>query len=245
MRPIIGITTHAPNDQSVQDALYDRHYTSPALYAEAVRRAGGVPVLLPPDEADVDDWLALADGFILSGGTDIAPALYGGDADHSKLFPASPHRDAAELKLARALITARKKPALFVCRGMQIMNVALGGTLHEHVQDAIGHDIHRGLDGLWTQQEVQVDEASNLYRVMQAQNPAPYSGHHQGIKDVAEGLTVAATAADGIVEALEVPDHPYLIGVQWHPEMSADREISQQRLFDGLVEISGQPKVSS
>ncbi|SLN17832.1 Putative glutamine amidotransferase [Roseovarius albus] len=245
MRPIIGITTHAPNDQIVQDALYDRHYTSPALYVDAVRRAGGVPVLLPPDAADVTEWLDLAEGFVISGGTDIAPTLYDGDPDHPSLFPPSPKRDQAELDLTRALIEQRRKPALFVCRGMQMMNVALGGTLHEDIKGAIGQDIHRGTDGLWTQQEVQVDESSNLYRVMQAQTPAPYSGHHQGIKDVAEGLTVAATAADGIVEALEVTDHPYLIGVQWHPEMSAETEPSQQRLFDGLVAVASQSEVTS
>ncbi|WP_120502368.1 gamma-glutamyl-gamma-aminobutyrate hydrolase family protein [Roseovarius sp. EL26] len=235
MRPIIGITTHAPNDQVVQDALYNRHYTSPALYVDAVRRAGGVPVLLPPDVSDVTEWLELADGFVVSGGTDIDPTLYGGDPGHPSLFPASPKRDQSELDLTRALLEQRNKPALFVCRGMQMMNVALGGTLHEDIKSALGQDIHRGADGLWTQQEVQVEEASNLYRVMQAQAPAPYSGHHQGIKDVAEGLVVSASAADGIVEALEVPDHPYLIGVQWHPEMSADREACQQRLFDGLI----------
>lgn len=234
-RPIIGITTYGRVDKRVENPLFDTHYASPTPYAEAVRRAGGIPVLLPPGEEHVNDLIAAFDGFIFSGGADIDPAIYGGAADHPNLLPLSPDRDAFELALARRLVADGRIPALFICRGMQLLNVALGGTLHSHIPDIREHDIHRGPDGGWTKQPVEVRPTSQLHAIIQNANVAPYSGHHQAIDQVAPGLEVAAIASDGIIEAFELPGHPFLLAVQWHPEVSAATDETQQRLFDALV----------
>jgi putative glutamine amidotransferase len=116
--------------------------------------------------------------------------------------------------------------------------VALGGTLHEHIPDVQDRDIHRSAEGGWTVQTVGVDADSQLASIMAATEVETYSGHHQAVKDIAEGLTVTATAADGIVEGLELAGHPWFVAVQWHPEITADHDPTQQRLFDALVEAA-------
>ena len=234
-KPVIGILTYGRRDVAVENFLYDDYYASPSQYVDAVRRAGGVPVLLPPNEADLGDWISLVDGFVFTGGTDIDPTLYGGDPNHPKLLAVSAERDKTEMDLIACVMADGKIPTLFICRGMQLLNVFYGGDLHEHIPDVQDPDIHRGDDGFWTVQPVDVDRGSKLFEVMGTDHVRTYSGHHQGVKTVADGLMVSAVAPDGIVEGLEVAGHPHCLAVQWHPEVSAAMDESQQNLFDGLV----------
>ena len=127
-------------------------------------------------------------------------------------------------------------PTLCICRGMQLLNVVLGGSLHEHIPDLQAEDIHRSAEGGWIVQPLCALPSSKVATAMQSPQVATYSGHHQAVKSVAPNLQITATAPDGIIEALEHSEHPWLVGVQWHPECSAHEDLSQQRLFDALVE---------
>jgi putative glutamine amidotransferase len=153
-------------------------------------------------------------------------------------------RDASEIGLLRELSGSSPKPALCICRGMQILNVALGGTLYEHIPDVRDEDIHRAAAGGWIVQEVQVAAGSMLAGVMGVDEVATYSGHHQAVKDLGRDLVVVARAADGLPEALELPEHPWLVAVQWHPEKSAETDPSQQRIFDELVAAARRRQLS-
>ena len=235
MKPIIGITTYGRDERKIETLYYDEFFYLPTLYVDAVRRAGGAPVLLPPGGLDWHEWLALIDGLIVSGGGDVHPAAYRGDVGHSSIAGVDLNRDASEIDLLRQVTGAEPKPTLCICRGMQVLNVALGGTLHEHIPDVRQEDMHRAGDGGWALQEVQVAAGSFLAQVMGATSVKTYSGHHQAVKDVGRDLLVVASAADGLSEALELPGHPWLVAVQWHPEMSAAEQPSQQRIFDSLV----------
>lgn len=238
MPPIIGITTYGRTERAILHSFYSEYYSIPADYVDAIRRAGGVPILLPPGEKNWQAWLEIVDGIIISGGSDLAPDHYNGDSSHPNLTGHDPERDETELALAAHLAERDEKPLLCICRGMQVLNVALGGTLYEHVGDIVDQDIHRTLDDDWAIQEVQVDPASFLAEIMDPDPPATFSGHHQALRDLGGNLKVVSTAADGIVEAVEKPDHPWLVAVQWHPEKSASQDPVQQRLFDELVRAS-------
>ena len=235
MNPIIGITTYGRYESKLSTTHYDEHFLLPAQYVDAVRRAGGVPVLLPPGEPNWHDWLRVVDGVIISGGSDIHPSQYDGDSEHPNLTVIDHQRDETELALARHLAQKEQRPTLCICRGMQVLNVALGGSMSEHLPDILPEDIHRGADGGWTVQPLQADPATLLAKVMGTTDVATYSGHHQAVKKVAPSLQITATAEDGVVEALGDAAHPWLIAVQWHPEVSAERDETQQRLFDELV----------
>jgi len=225
--PLIGITSYG------RDAK-DRFHL-PAAYVDAVRRAGGVPVLLPPGEVGIDELIARIDGFILSGGGDVEPSLYGGAA-HPAVDRVDPERDGFEIALVRAIVE-RQVPALHICRGCQVLNVALGGSLHEHLPDVVGEGLaHREpTPEAEARHPVRVEPGSRLAAVMGDMHAAPVSSHHQAPARVVAPLRVVARADDGTVEALELPGHPWLLGVQWHPELSATADPTQQRLFDGLV----------
>jgi putative glutamine amidotransferase len=238
MAPIIGITTYGRNEKRFDTTYYDEFYTIPADYVDAVRRAGGVPILLPPGEPQWEAWLKIVDGIVVSGGSDIQPSYYGGNSDHPNLTPHDPPRDETELSLTKQLLDEMQTPSLFICRGMQVLNVASGGSLHEHIPDFQAEDIHRGTDGGWAVQPVKVNPASLLHRVMGTEAVATYSGHHQAIKELGQGLTVSSTASDGVIEALENSEHPWLLAVQWHPEKSAAKDETQQRLFNELVKAA-------
>jgi putative glutamine amidotransferase len=248
MKPVIGLTTYGRDERKIQTLYYDEFFYLPAVYVDAVRRAGGVPLLLPPGGDDWPAWLSLLDGLIVTGGGDVAPAAYGGQLDHHAIAGVDLERDASEIGLVRQAAAGRSMPLLCICRGMQVLNVALGGTLYEHIPDVRDQDIHRATDGGWAIQEVQVKPDSLLAGVMGATSVSTHSGHHQAVKELGQGLVVSATAADGLPEALELPGHPWLVAVQWHPEMSANSEATQQRIFDRLVtaaaagrRISGTP----
>lgn len=241
MPPLIGIISSGRLEYDMKSMYYDEFYAMPAPYVDAVRKAGGVPVMIPPGKNG--DWrsiLPMVQGVLVTGGMDIDPTCYGGNPKHPDLTVIDAERDHTDLALMKELVTAKDKPVLCICRGMQVLNVALGGTLHEHVADTLPEDMHRDQDGWWTTHDVQVDPQSTLGRIMQADTVHTYSGHHQALKDVASKLAVTAIAADGVIEAVTMPDHPWMLAVQWHPEITAAKDPTQQRLFDGLVQAAEQ-----
>ncbi|MBL8859604.1 MAG: gamma-glutamyl-gamma-aminobutyrate hydrolase family protein [Planctomycetes bacterium] len=225
-RPSIGITTHGRNEKGRFDLN--------VKYVESVRRAGGYPVLLPPGETNPEECLEFLDGIILSGGADVDPALYRGK-QHPEVYGVDKARDACEIALVKAIFE-RKTPTLCICRGMQILNVALGGSLIEHLPDEIGPEIaHKDGDKFQTH-AVDITPASRLARIVDAEHISTASMHHQALRKLAPGLTVVAQSKDGVIEAVEHADHEDLIAVQWHPEHTAAEDERQQALFNWLVE---------
>lgn len=227
--PVIGITTYGRDERG--------RYTLPSEYVAAVARAGAVPVLIPPLPDHAQAYLALVDGIVLAGGGDLDPAHYGGSS-HEAIYSVDAGRDALELALARHIVE-RRVPTLAICRGMQVLNVALGGTLIEHLPAVVGEQVlHRGPPREPTPHGVTVKAGSRLAAVAGATDFVAMSWHHQALRKLAPGLEVVATAPDGTIEAVELADHPWLIAVQWHPELTAVSDSAQQRLFDALVETT-------
>ncbi len=238
MPPIIGLTTYGYEESHTVSSHYDHHFSIPKEYVDAVIRAGGIPLLIPANDNDWQSLWTILDGIIVTGGTDIAPHFYGGDAQNANIHAKDFARDATEIALLKHAVASKAKPILCICRGMQVLNVALGGTLHPHIPSICEHDIHRNEEGLWTLHDCLIKPDSQLAHIMKAKCVTTVSGHHQAIDNLANGLEVVATAPDGIIEAIIFPDHPWLVGVQWHPEKSADTDPSQQNLFDELVKIA-------
>jgi len=223
MRPIIGITTY------VEPATWGVWHDLPTAlvphaYVEAVTLAGGRAVLLPPDDLDADVLWKL-DGLVLGGGADLSPELYG--AEREPLTDTRPHRDAAEMLLARTALE-RDLPILGVCRGMQILAIAAGGRLHQHLPDVLGHEKHRPAPGVYGSHHAQFAAGSRIAALM-GDDTEVNCYHHQGVAD-AGTLTVTGRTEDGLAEAVEDPAHRFLLGVQWHPEVHRDK-----RLFGALV----------
>jgi putative glutamine amidotransferase len=209
-------------------------------YLEAVRRAGGVPRVLEAGGSGADDVLAEIDALVLTGGADVAPELYGAAARHPAVEPAEPGRDAFEIALAAAAL-ARDRPLLAICRGVQVLNVAMGGTLIQDIPDAIGttlpHAVHHPRDVL--AHEILVAPGSRLAallagRLSERRVCSVNSRHHQAIERAAPGFQVTATAPDGVIEAIERPGASFCVGVQWHPEnFWPTGEFAT--LFEGLI----------
>ena len=231
--PLIGITTYHRNENNV--------FTLPAEYVDAVRRAGGIPLLIPPGEKQLEALLPHLDGLILSGGGDVDPALYGGNS-HQTVYNVSAERDTTETAIV-AQVVESGLPPLGICRGLQLLNVALGGTLIEHLPDVVGESVpHRAQPHGPVIHPVQLEPDSRLAQILQSEQTETASWHHQAPAQVAPPLKVVATAPDGTLEALEMPGHPWLIAVQWHPELTAANDAAQQRLFDTLVEVAGRAR---
>lgn len=224
-RPSIGITIHGRNEKGRFDVN--------SKYVDAVRRAGGYAVLLPPGETRPEECFEFLDGIVMTGGPDVAPARYGGKM-HPEVYGVDLERDASEIALVHAIIE-HKKPTLCICRGMQVLNVALGGTLVEHVPDEFGSKVvHRAAENYQTH-DVAIDPHSHLAKIVGATSLSCASWHHQALRKLAPGLAVVATTADGVIEAVEHEDHDDLVVVQWHPEHTAADDPRQQALFDALV----------
>jgi gamma-glutamyl-gamma-aminobutyrate hydrolase PuuD len=248
--PVIGVTAAATRSRhGVWDCdvvLLTRTYT------DMVLAGGGIPVLLPP-VAGIGHAVQRCDGVLLSGGPDVGPDRYGAQA-HPRTSAAHPDRDAAELEvLDRAL--ALGLPVLGVCRGLQVLNVGLGGTLHQHLPDVVGHDDHNPTPGVFSDVDVRLDAAGRVGIALGAVagvgagvgagpgvgvGPGVGAGdarlrvrchHHQAVDRLAPGLVATAWAADGTVEAVEDPARPFVVGVQWHPEEDA----TDLRLVAALV----------
>ncbi|MDP7395845.1 MAG: gamma-glutamyl-gamma-aminobutyrate hydrolase family protein [Lentisphaeria bacterium] len=233
-KPLIGITTYG-RDVAGRCSL-------PVEYIECVRRAAGAVVLLPPGDTDIVDCLQRLDGLILAGGGDIDPALYGGE-DHDTVYMTDIDRDRDEIAMVRRAVDA-DVPLFGICRGMQIVNVALGGSLHSHLPDIIDELDHRVANPAaapddpnpttFTPHLVSIAPGSKLSALLGVTECEIASWHHQAVRQVPESLQVVATAADGTVEAVESCDHR-LFAVQWHPEITAAADPVQQRLFDRFV----------
>ncbi|HEX5951440.1 MAG TPA: gamma-glutamyl-gamma-aminobutyrate hydrolase family protein [Actinomycetota bacterium] len=211
-------------------------YGVPENYVEAVRRAGGLATLvLPGDPRSPGELLARYAGLLLVGGGDVEPWRFGAEP-HEQLYGLEPDRDAFEIELLREA-ERRGLPTLCVCRGMQVMNVAFGGTLVQHLPDDPRYEPHgtpSGADGLLHDVEVLPD--SRLAAAVGATRLSCSSHHHQGVERVGDGLAVTARSADGLPEAIEREGGGWILGVQWHPEDTAATDPAQQRLFDSLVE---------
>jgi putative glutamine amidotransferase len=224
-KPLIGITTY------VEPASWGRWTLEAALvpydYVRAVERAGGRAVLIPPDDDGIEEVLDAVDGIVFSGGNDMGAETYGAVADPATVG-INPARDSGELALLAAALD-RDLPVLAICRGVEVLNVVRGGDLVQHLPDVIGHEEHRAVVGEFSQHPVRVDPDSRLGEV----RGNVMSHHHQGLGKIGDGLREVGWAEDGIVEAVEDPDKPFLVGVLWHPEAGED-----QRLFEQLVEAA-------
>jgi len=224
-RPVIGITTYVTPAKwghwELEAALV------PADYVRAVERAGGRALLVPPSDDGVDETLDALDGLILSGGSDLDPELYGQEA-HAETSDVMRDRDTAELALLEAALE-RDMPVLAICRGSQVLNVARGGDLVQHLPDVVGDEKHKHTPGAFADHDVSVEDGSRLASVLGEGAPVK-SHHHQGLGKVGEGLRVVAHAEDGTIEAVEDPTRRFALGVLWHPEAGEDA-----RLFEELV----------
>lgn len=216
MAPLIGITSYGRIEKVVVNPPDDAHFLVAATYVDAVRLAGGAAVILPGNEPHIERWLDALDGIVFSGGGDLAPSLYGGDEKHAALRAVHPDRDDAEIALTRAVLARGDIPALFICRGIQVLTVVLGGTLHEHI-GATDHGcgVHRAASGggFWARERVEIVPDTIFARIAGCSAMTVSSSHHLAIRDVAKGLRVSAVAVDGIVEAVELEGHPFLLGV--------------------------------
>ncbi|MGH3433428.1 MAG: gamma-glutamyl-gamma-aminobutyrate hydrolase family protein [Thermocrispum sp.] len=227
--PRIGVTTYR---ERARYGVWDLDSAVlPATYVDAVVQAGGVPVLLPPvgDAFPVLEVLVEGiDGLLLSGGADIGPASYG-QPSHPETDVPRTDRDAFEFGLLRVALAAGL-PVLGVCRGCELLNVAFGGSLVQHLPDAVGHERHRPAPAEFGASRITVDPGSKVAAVLGAEAKARCY-HHQAIGRLADGLTAVGWADDGTVEAVEVPGERFVLGVQWHPEETPD----DPRLMKALV----------
>ena len=199
----------------------------PVQYVRAVERAGGRPLLVPPSADAVEETLDAVDGLIFSGGSDLDPETYGQEA-HEKTRGVVRERDEAELALLSAALE-RDMPVLAICRGSQVLNVALGGDLVQHLPDVVGDEKHRHTPGVFADHEIEVDPETRLGSLLGDHAPVK-SHHHQGFGRLGDGLVEAARAEDGTLEAVEDPSRCFALGVLWHPEAGED-----MRLFEELV----------
>jgi len=225
-RPLIGITTY------VEDARWGHWHLEAALipydYVRGLERAGARVLLVPPDDDGVEETLDALDGLLLSGGNDLDPESYGAD-QHPETNGTKPERDRGELALLQAALE-RDMPVLAVCRGLQVLNVARGGDLVQHLPEQVGHEEHCAVKGVFSDHGVKVDDASRLGSVIGTEVPTVKSHHHQGLGRVGSGLRETAWADDGTVEAVEDPEKRFAVGVLWHPEAGDDT-----KLFEALV----------
>ena len=224
-RPVIGICSAI---ESARWAAWEVVVNlSPRTYSLAVQRAGGLALVLPPDDTVAeapDELLDLLDGLILAGGSDIDPASYGA-RPHPETKTTWPERDRFEIALGtRAL--ERDMPVLGICRGMEMLNVIQGGTLNQH----LGLELHRHTPGVFTDHRVALEPGSLAARVVGSETTEVKSAHHQGVEELGEGVVVTGHADDGVAEAIELPEKSFAVGVLWHPE-----EDERSRVVGSLV----------
>lgn len=225
MKPVIGITSY------VEDATWgywhERAALIPIAYVRAVEEAGGRPLIVPPSNEATGETLDALDGVVFSGGADLDPVLYGSDR-HPATTGTSPERDRGEMALMEAAL-ARGVPTLAICRGMQLLNVVRGGTLLQHLPEAVGADTHKQTPGEFARHDVDIEPDSALGRLLGDRTLAP-SHHHQAPDRLGEGLRPVAWSEDKTVEGIEDSDGAMVLGVLWHPE-----EVEDRALFEELV----------
>ncbi len=228
--PVIGLTTYGPEVEGLLAS-----FSLPQLYVDAVAASGGIPLLLAPSEIPLAETLDVLDGLIIAGGGDLDPALYGG-REHESVYMVNPTRDRFELDLARTALASHGIPVFGICRGMQVMNLALGGDLDTHVPDVYGDQVaHRLPPRQPTEHEVCAEPGSALEKICGVAEFPVCSWHHQSVRRLGRDVEAIAHAADGVVEGIVYTDHSWAIGVQWHPEMQLPGDERQKRLFDALV----------
>jgi putative glutamine amidotransferase len=233
--PLIGVTTYGLNAEG------DFHL--PQVYVNSIRRAGGIPLLVPPGETELPSLLAQLDGLLLAGGGDLDPVHYRTER-HPTVYMVDAARDAMEIAMAR-LAASSTLPTLCICRGLQVLNVALGGSLIQHLPDVVGDTIlHRQPPRNPASHPVNIVPGSRLHTILQNSACHIVSWHHQALQQLAAPLVVTAQADDGVIEAIEHPEHPWLLGVQWHPEMSAAEDPVQQQLFDAFIAEAARYRVT-
>lgn len=235
-KPIIGCTVYrhqgAETGSLAMMALTEAYIT-------AVQQAGGIPIMIPLGltNSDLQTILSQVDGVLLPGGGDVDPTYYR-HPPSSLIKRMDSDRDRVEIQVAQTAV-AQQKPLLAICRGHQLLNVALGGTLwadvHQQMPEALVHDFNESHPRQHHAHTITVQPDSRLADYLGVQQTAVNSLHHQGIRDLAPGLRAVATAPDGLIEGVELPDHPFTIGVQWHPEWLVDELPTMQRLFAGFV----------
>ncbi len=234
-KPLIGITTRNSKDADGHPTTSLQH-----TYTNAILQAGGLPVLIPSmlPEEDFFNLYSCVDGILFTGGGDVSLEYFSG-ADHPRIGEVDKARDVTEISLMRTAVNDGK-PVLGICRGAQVMNVALGGTLYTHIHDqlpgALDHDYPGDLRRVLVH-PVNVDESSRSAEIFGETLLQVNSLHHQGLKDLAPGLRAAGHSPDGLVELVELPGHPYAVSVQWHPEWLTD-QLPTRRLFKSLVDAA-------
>ena len=248
MKPIIGITPSAQIDTLVHGTF--QRYCLSAPYVRAVESAGGVPVILPPQQDAFEALLNVVDGILLSGGPDVDPARYGDNYVHPSTYGVDPDRDQFELDLFEAALR-HGRPVFGICRGIQVMNVALGGTLIQDVATEhpgaadVGHRQHeRGLENSAVGHEMSAVDPKVL-PIFGDNDLGVNSFHHQAIRNVAPTLLPVAYSPDGLVEAAVMRVNPEVFGVQWHPELMFERDPAHLRPFVLLVEAAAKSKLLS
>ena len=240
-RPVIGLSTYR---QRAQSGVWDVPASFlPAVYIEGVTRAGGIATLLPPQPVDdriADRVVSGLDGLIITGGRDVDPSIYGHDPHPTTDEPAS-DRDDWEFALLRAALR-KHLPVLGICRGAQVLNVALGGTLIQHLPDVVSHTRHQQGKGVFSTSVVDTIDGTRLAGLI-GESAQVQCYHHQAIDRLADGLVVSAADGDGVIEAVEMPGADFVVAVQWHPEET----LEDIRIFQGLVAAArsfAQEKVS-
>jgi putative glutamine amidotransferase len=232
MKPVIGIGS----DMQITPGHRDRAFVY-TTYVDALRRAGAIPVLVPPQPENAAELVRELDGLLLAGGDDCDPAAYG-EEPHPSVEPMDPRRQTNDLSLARAARDA-SIPTLGICLGLQVMNVAAGGTLmqdiHSELETAIEH-VSEPEDR--ARHDITIERGTHLATILGGTRDLNVnSSHHQAIKGIGRGFRVTAKAPDGIVEGLEDPQHPFYLGVQWHPE-DMGSEKSASNLFGAFIEAA-------
>jgi putative glutamine amidotransferase len=234
-RPLIGVCA------AIEPASFGVWKDEPATllplsYSRAIHGAGGMMAMLPPDrraEEDPGELLDRLDALVLGGGADIDPESQGVEA-HPETVGSNPDRDRFEIALARGALE-RGIPLLGICRGMEVLNVACGGTLDQHIPDRLGHEIHRPIPGSWAEHDVRLEPGSLAARAAGTEQLTVKSHHHQGVDRVADDLRPTAWASDDeSVEAIESSDGAFALGVLWHPE-----EDPEDRVIPALIERAG------
>jgi len=228
--PVIGITCSWEIDRAA--------YLSPRDYTDAVRAAGGRPVLLPHttlESGEAESVLSRIDGLLLSGGTDLDPATFG-EEPRFPLKAIDPVRDGFELALSRTALTTGL-PVFGICRGIQVLNLAAGGTVYQDLSGQVPGALRHEQDApRWhPTHTVSIEKGTKLHAILEEALCRVNSFHHQAVRDAAPGFAVSATASDGVVEAIEATDAPFVLGVQWHPENTYRTLASSRRLFAAFV----------
>jgi putative glutamine amidotransferase len=237
-KPVIGITPSPMEDKQAHGTF--TRYAMATTYTEAVEAAGGVPIVIPPQAGNIEEILSVVDGLLISGGGDIDPQRYGDAEMHEKTYGIHHGRDDLEIALVQEAV-ARDIPMLCICRGIQVLNVALGGTLIQDVPGQYSTEIeHAQQNAGITKEEpghtVSVTPGSLLERTYGQSTIEVNSFHHQAIKDLASDLQIDGVAPDEVVEAVNRPGSNWILGVQWHPEMMFRAHPEHLRPFSALVE---------